>query len=106
MKLSVSKEGSEKLDKLMSKIQTVNPFAQKSLSALAEAIVYEFAETALETQVEAVAKRLTTNKGKQKSLVKTLRNITDHADEETLRALEKALKKLSQSAVKTTQNSA
>jgi len=105
VKITLSQEVTEKLKKLQVKILEANPYAQKSLSATAEAIVNEFIETGTETQVEATAGRLTTNKSKEKSLVKVLQNITAHGDSDAINALEKTLKKLSLVTIKNTKNS-
>lgn len=101
MKLSITDAGSAKLEELMSKVQTINSFALKSLSALTEAIILEVAEKTEPSQLESIAMRLTSPKGKQLALVKTLRSITENADDETLRALEKTFRKISQNAAKT-----
>jgi predicted HAD superfamily phosphohydrolase len=100
MKLSISEDSTKKLKEMMAKISKLNPYAQQSMSALVEAIAVEFSASYTEAQIECVASRLTTTKGKQKALMTTLKSITLKADDETLKTLEKTLKKINSSAIK------
>ena len=105
MKLSISEDASVKLKNLLEKVQKMNPYAQKSLSTLGDAIISEFVESGTDVQVLGVANRLTTSKGKKRSLIKMVKNLAASGSEETLKNLEKTLKKLEQPKSKISQNS-
>lgn len=97
MKLTLSNDSTLILKAVAAKASALNPFIQKGASLVVSAIIAEFDGSASDAQLESLARRLMTKKGKEKSFAKALKDITRDGNDEAMKALEKTLKKLSDS---------
>ena len=93
MKVSLSSAGESCVKTLTQKINAINTDTQKRPTAIVDALLQEFCNSASDADYLSLSKRLMTEKGEERALLRAYRSMKASGDSDAIQALKRTLKK-------------
>ncbi len=87
MKTDLSAEAIEALKVVLEQLKKVNPFIDHRRGILASHLILHYAQQIDDKQLEVIASRLMTPKGRQRALLRHLSHLTGKLDEASTKTL-------------------
>jgi hypothetical protein len=98
MKVTLSSEVESCVKTLTEKIIGINPDSQKRPTAIVDAVIMQFCDSPTGADYESLSKRLMTEKGEERALLKAYRSMKAKGDKDAILALRRTLKKVNTDA--------